>query len=119
MSDKLTAPELIAEPPTKHKKGCPEISVSKTFNHPVDAVYDRTLDWFETEKRVILKRSEKLKALNCQWLTDKSEIDVSFTDKGNGKTQLTLLHKNLDSQSDCDVMKNYWTEQIPNMVESL
>jgi hypothetical protein len=96
-----------------------EVSVTKTFNYPVDEVFGRATDWFETENRTELQSIVNQKRLNCRWLSDNSTIDVKFQKKSSSKTTLIVQHERLESESDAEIMRNFWKRSIPNMIETL
>ena len=95
-----------------------EVSIRKTFNHPVNEVFDRAKDWLETEKRTEMQQQLNQKRLQCKWLNDDSKVSVEFNKKTNGTTEVVIQHNQLASESDADVMRNFWTESMPQMVES-
>lgn len=95
-----------------------DICVSKTFNHPVNQVFNCAAEWFESENRTELQKRISLKRLNCRWLSDNSKIDVKFHAKGNFKTQMIIQHDHMANESDAQIMKNYWKERLPKMIES-
>lgn len=95
------------------------VSIQKTFNHPIDQVYKRAVDWFESEDRAELQDHINRKRLNCKWLSDNSQIGVKFEKKGSKKTQMIVEHGKLDNAGDAEVMRNFWKERIPKMIESL
>ena len=95
------------------------VSIRKTFNYPIDQVYDRAVDWFESETRAELQGYVNRKRLNCKWLSDNSQIGVKFEKKGSKKTQMIVEHGKLESAGDAEVMRNFWKQRIPKMIESL
>lgn len=95
------------------------VSISKTFHYPVGDVYDRAMQWFESENRVQLRDIQRSKRLHGDWLTDDSRIDVVFHAKGTDKTQIVVQHEKLTSETDIDIMRNFWKQQLDQMVESL
>ena len=96
-----------------------EVSVSKTFDYPIEDVFGRASDWFESESRTKLQNVVNKKRLNCKWLSDNSTIDVKFQQKGRSKTKMVVQHDNLDSKTDADIMRNFWKRSIPHMIETL
>ena len=96
-----------------------EVSVSKTFNYPLDEVYGRATDWFEAENRMSLQQRINHKRLNCKWLSDNSNIDVKFLPKGQTKTKMVVQHDKLESETDVEIMRNFWKRSLPNMIETL
>ncbi len=64
-----------------------EVSVSKTFNYPINKVFGKATNWFETENRTELQQVVNQKRLNCKWLSDNSVVNVKFQQKGNSKTK--------------------------------
>ena len=109
----------FTKPKPPIKRNVFDVSVSKTFNYPLDQVFHRASDWIETEQRTQLQKQIKLKQLNCKWLSDNSMVELKFHAKGKSKTQMTILHERLENESDAQIMKNYWKERIPKMIETL
>lgn len=96
-----------------------EVSVSKTFNYPVNDVFGIAHEWFEQERRVEIRTDDKHRRLRGNWLTDDSRFAVHFNPKGTTKTQMVVQHEKLSSEGDVDVMRNFWKERLNQMVESL
>jgi len=95
-----------------------EVNVRKTFRQPVDRVFANAKGWFEQERRARLKHFGNRNSLKCVWSTDNSIVAVDFKSKGKNATEMTVRHKSLQSESDKAIMQNFWTESIPQMVES-
>lgn len=96
-----------------------EVSVSKTFNYPVNKVFGKATNWFETENRTELQQVVNQKRLNCKWLSDNSVVNVKFQQKGNSKTKMIVQHDKLESETDAEIMRDFWKRSIPHMIETL
>ncbi|MBT4930526.1 MAG: hypothetical protein HN728_05275 [Flavobacteriales bacterium] len=104
--------------PNRNSNGF-DLSVTKTFSYPIKEVYSFTKEWLESQNRARCRKDVANKSLNCDWLTDNSEIEIKFKKKSAGKTQLVIRHHQLENEGDVDVMRNFWKENLEFMVESL
>lgn len=95
-----------------------EVSVSKVFPYSKNQVYDRAVDWLEGQDRIAMKARSNGSKLLCEWCSDQSKVDLIITPQGRKKTKMEVAHE-LRSESDADVMRNFWREHLPRMVESL
>jgi SOS response regulatory protein OraA/RecX len=95
-----------------------EISVRKTFPHPIESVVDHAKNWLSQHDRALITKVNE-KCISCEWKTDHSNVEVQFLAKGKSKTQMVVQHDNLKSSIDAEIMRNFWKENISSIVEAL
>lgn len=103
--------------------GAYEVSKSRTFNVPVQVLFDawkkdaarrRWLDGVESRVRT----ATAPKSLRLQW-PDGAIIAVWFTAKGPAKSVVALAHTKLPDKSAADRAKKYWTERLDALATML
>lgn len=98
------------------KKDGFEISVSKTMNVPVAALYqfwtDETLQqkWLPGKKINITKATEN-KSVRVAWPED-TRVSVDLYPKGEGKAQMVVQHMKIIDSEQAFVWKQYWSERL-------
>jgi len=97
---------------------CFDASIRLTVDLPKDSVVNSTTQWFESEARAMEPQLNEDSILTCLWRTDHSRIAVVFEPKGDGQTEIILRHDRLRSQSDADIMHNFWEESLKGMVQA-
>jgi len=101
-----------------------QISSSKTIDAPVAKLFAAWHDpkararWLKESKLAIRKATEN-KSLRITWADGKTNIDVNFYSKGDGKTQVVAQHSKLASAQQAERMKKYWAEQLERLKEIL
>ena len=122
------------------------ICVTKTINAPVSAIYelwtknDLLKKWWGNRTRATVKndgtfddgdghtgtylRVRDDKDLRFNWLSSPeshvTQVDVSFADKGKGKTGITLNHQRIQSRDEADGLRRAWSiafEQLKKLAE--
>jgi len=97
-----------------------EISVSKTFNFPVGAVFLLFQDtklrrrWM-SDPNFQLRKATENKTIRADWIDGKTLLVVAFYPKSTNKTQVTVQHSKLPSASAGKKQKLYWAEQLEKL----
>ncbi len=107
----------------KHQKvGGFSASRSKTVAAPVGTLYAAWSDgrararWLGADaKSLVVSTSTKNKSLRATWQEGASRIDVTFVSKSAVKSQVSVEHNKLASESDVALMKAFWGEALERM----
>ena len=115
------------------------ICSTKTLNVPVESAYNAwtspnaLANWFGDVKldlkdggelvdsdgnRATFKRIRENKDLRFTWIGadgEESLVDVSFADKGNGKTGLLINHDRIQTRAEADGIRRAWSEALDKM----
>jgi hypothetical protein len=97
-----------------------QISRSKTINVPLPDLYaawedeNRRGRWLR-EVSFEVRAARTGKSMRMAWVDPGGIVDVSFSSKGAGKSQLTVQHSKLKSQQLAEEMKIYWAEALKNL----
>ncbi|GAC1436280.1 MAG: hypothetical protein NVSMB68_08320 [Thermoanaerobaculia bacterium] len=98
-------------------------SVSRTISAPIDDLFAawnnarRRSRWLKN--RLTLRKSAKNKSLRITWPAGDSQVEVSFYDKGKGKSQVTVQHSKLRDRDDVAGKKSFWAEALQKLKEHL
>ena len=96
--------------------GSYEASKSRTFNVPVQVLYDAWND-ASTRKRWLNEPGVKVrtatapKSMRLGW-KDGTIVAVWFTAKGTSKSSVALAHTKLPDRASSDRLKQYWAERL-------
>jgi hypothetical protein len=102
-----------------------EVSISKTVNVPVKALYQSWVDpkirkrWLEHDNIEIRKATEN-KSARISWLSDGTSLSVDFYAKGETKSQVVVQHLKLPGSTKANEMKAYWgaaLEKLKSLLE--
>jgi uncharacterized protein YndB with AHSA1/START domain len=108
----------------KHEK--PEgfqISRSKTISLPVEKLYTAWLDddlrqkWLP-DPDISYRRQSPNKTLRATWVDGRTSLDIYFYPKGDGKTQVTVQHRQLKDAAQAEEMKTYWAKALNRLAEA-
>jgi hypothetical protein len=103
----------------QRRDGSYEATKSRTFNVPVDALFDA---WNDTRKRnewltgatVKVRSATKPKYLRLDW-NGNSIIAVGFLSKGSTKSSVAIQHSKLPDRATADSLRKYWSDQLENL----
>ena len=102
-----------------------QLGASKTIAVPLKELYAA---WTEARRRekwlpkakLTVRKSTPSKSMRITW-SDGSHVDVLFTAKGNGKSQVAVGHRKLPNRGEVERMKKFWRgrlEALGTMLES-
>jgi hypothetical protein len=100
------------------------ISASKTVAVPLDRLYEsfvnasRRRRWLP-DGQLRARTSIKPRSARFDWGDGTTRVNVGFTDKGSGKSQVALEHSRLPSAKEADRMKAYWRDRVSALKEQL
>jgi hypothetical protein len=103
----------------QRRDGSYEATKSRTFNVPVDTLFDAWADagsrkkWL-TGATVKTRSSTKPKYLRLDW-NGNSIVAVGFLPKGESKSAVSVQHAKLPDKETADRLKKYWSEQLQNL----
>jgi uncharacterized protein YndB with AHSA1/START domain len=107
----------------KHEKPSGyEISVSRTVNAPLASVYKKVANergrslWL-SEDAVTIKKSTPNKSMRMVWKDGKTSLQISFLEKGDGKSQVVVQHGKLPDAKAAAKMKSYWGKALDRLRE--
>ncbi len=88
-------------------------SVSRTVDVPLASLYEAWTDenarkaWMG-KKKITIRKATKNKSMRIAWPGETS-LEVNFYPKGAAKSQVTVQHGKLKSETDVAKSKKYWT----------
>ncbi len=100
------------------------VSVSKTINTPVSALFKAWEDdserarWFPRRK-ILIRKATPDKSLRITWSDGKSSVEVYFNSKGDAKSQVTCQHTKLSGQEEVERMRAFWSKALQSLKETL
>jgi len=106
----------------QRRDGTYEASKSRTFNVPVEQVYEAFANertrrrWLDAKVRV--RTATRPKRMRLAW-DDDTVVDVGFYAKGRGKSTVAVQHQKLPSKAAADAMKKAWAEQFARLDQLL
>jgi hypothetical protein len=98
-------------------------SKSKTFNVPVETLYEAWADarlrkrWLDA-RSVKVRTATKPKSMRLDW-PDGGIVAVGFYSKGAGKSSVALEHSKLPSREAASEIKAYWTDTLAKLATVL
>jgi hypothetical protein len=100
----------------QRRDGSFEANKSKTFAVPLAelyrAFYDaRTRARWLSGVNVTVRTATREKSMRITW-PDRTSVEVGFTSKGAGKSQVALAHTKLPDQDSSARLKQYWSERL-------
>jgi len=103
----------------QRRDGSYEATKSRTFNVPVDVLFDAWADaktrrrWL-TDGTVKVRTATAPKSMRLDW-SDGGIIAVGFVAKGKGKSSVALSHAKLPDQDTANALKAYWSERLDSL----
>jgi uncharacterized protein YndB with AHSA1/START domain len=100
------------------------VTASKTVAVPVDRLYQafhsasRRKRWLP-DGTLRVRTSIEPRSIRFDWGDGSTRVNVGFTDKGAGKSQVALEHSRLPDAAEADRMKAYWRERVGTLKEQL
>jgi hypothetical protein len=109
----------------KHEKSSGyEIGVSKTIAAPLSRLFraweDRKIrdKWLE-DPGFVIRKATPGKSMRITWVDGKTSVDAGFYAKGDGKSQISVQHGQLESAREAARLKTYWSAQLGKLKELL
>jgi len=100
-----------------------QVSRSKTFVVPVSAAFkawkDKRLRDRWLAEPLTIRKATANKSLRFTWADGKTNVEVNFYPKGDGKTQVTVQHNKLPNGQAAARMKKYWGQALTRLAQSL
>jgi len=100
----------------QRRDGTYEATKSRTFNVPVEALFDAWADarvrgrWL-SDAAVKVRRATAPKSMRLDW-SDRSIIAIGFMSKGASKSAVAVQHAKLPNKKKADELKRYWSERL-------
>ena len=100
----------------QRRNGTYEVSKSRTFNVPVNTLFDAWADdaarrrWLDGVEAVV-RTARAPKSMRLQW-PDGTIVAVGFTAKGRGKSVVALGHTKLRDRASSGKAKAFWTDRL-------
>lgn len=101
-----------------------EIGVSKTIAAPLSRLFraweDRRIrdKWLE-DPGFVIRKATPGKSMRITWVDGKTSIDAGFYAKGDGKSQISVQHGQLENAREAARLKTYWAAQLGKLKEML
>jgi hypothetical protein len=101
-----------------------EIGVSKTIAAPLSRLFraweDRRIrdKWLE-DPGFVIRKATPGKSMRITWVDGRSHVDAGFYAKGDGKSQISVQHGQLESETEAARFKTYWAAQLGKLKEML
>ncbi len=101
-----------------------QVSRSRTFDAPIARVFaawrsPATRGRWLTEGRLDVSSATKHKCLRGAWDGGKTRIEVNFTAKAPGRTQVSVQHSKLPDQRSVERMRALWGRQLDSLATVL
>lgn len=111
----------------RHKHQTPEgyqVSSSRTLEVPLELLYaawtDRdTRDQWLPDAAFSIRKATPEKSLRLAWEDGSSRVDVSFSWKGESRSQVTVDHRRLPNAAEAKRMKSYWKLRLNQLQAAL
>jgi len=106
----------------QRRSGAWEASKSKTFNVPVDTLFEAWANartrrkWLDVPLKV--RTATKPKSMRITW-DDGTSVDLWFQAKGAAKSAVGVQHVKLATKEDADARKKFWSERLNALAELL
>jgi hypothetical protein len=103
----------------QRRDGTFEASKSRTFNVPVQTLYDAWADarmrkrWLDGAE-IKIRTATSPKSMRITW-SDGSIIAVGFYPKGPDKSSVAVQHPKLPDHATADSLKKYWSERLDDL----
>jgi hypothetical protein len=100
------------------------VTASKTVAVPVDRLYEsfvnasRRRRWLP-DGTLRVRTSIKPRSARFDWGDGSTRVNVGFTDKGAGRSQVALEHSRLPNAGEADRMKAFWRERVSTLKKQL
>jgi hypothetical protein len=100
-----------------------QISSNKTLDAPLASVFrlwneaNERARWL-ADDRFVVKSATAEKTIRARWGKGTSHVAVSFAEKG-GRTEASVEHHQIESQSAADQMKAYWAKKLGLLDQAL
>jgi hypothetical protein len=107
----------------QRRSGAWEASKSKTFNVPVEKLFDafanaRTRKRWLGDVALKVRTAKKPKSMRITW-DDNTSVDLWFEAKGAAKSVVAVQHVKLTSKEDASARKLYWAERLETLAQLL
>lgn len=100
-----------------------QISVSKTFQVPLDRLYT---SWGDAQIRngwlsesITVRKATENRSMRITWSDSKTRLEVHFYTKGESKSQAVVQHSKLADSEQAERMKLYWKEALERLQRTL
>jgi uncharacterized protein YndB with AHSA1/START domain len=106
----------------QQRSGLYEASKSRTFNVPIETLYDAFANeptrrrWLKV--KVSVRTAAQNKTLRLSW-DDNTLVALGFTAKASTKSVVAVLHQKLPSKSAADAIKKRWAEHFDRLAQLL
>ncbi|MBV9802038.1 MAG: hypothetical protein JO130_02545 [Solirubrobacterales bacterium] len=93
------------------------ISASRTVAVPVERLYEAVVsesvrsDWLP-DGRLSQRTATRPRSARFDWADGPTRVNVTFLDRGTGKSTVALEHRRLSDAAEAEAMKTYWRERL-------
>lgn len=96
-------------------------SASKTVDAPIGKLYQAWSDaklrakWLPDSADITIRSATKNKVIRIVWTDGKSNVEVRFYPKGEGKSQVTIQRRKLKNTKEVQQVKAYWGKALDQL----
>jgi hypothetical protein len=103
--------------PGQRRGGLYEVSATKTVNVPVERLYEAFADPALRERWLPgvtfeVRTTRPPRSIRANWEDGSTRLLVSFTARGEAKSQVAVTHERLPDAGTADKLKTYWRERV-------
>lgn len=107
-------------PPGVRPNGTFEVSTSKTFAVPVEALFDAFVNtrqrkkWL-TDAKMSLRTSKPGRSARFNWEDGATRVNVGFIDKGPSRSGVAVAHEKLATADEAETTKAMWKDRLAEL----
>jgi hypothetical protein len=110
--------------PGQRRGGLFEVNASKTVAVPVDRLYEAFADPALRERwlpgpAVAVRTARPARSLRASWEDGSTRLVVTFTARGEAKSQVALVHERIPDAGTADKLKSFWRERMAALKQLL
>jgi len=64
------------------------------------------------EPGIVVRKATTDKSMRITWADGRTNVEISFSPKGEGKSQITIQHNKLSDAQGGERMKAYWGDKL-------
>lgn len=100
-----------------HRDGTFDANASKTVNVPLGELYEAVVDADRRERwlpggKLIERTARPNRSARFDWGDGRTRVNVYFTAKGAGKSQVSLQHQRLADRESAEERKRFWRDRL-------
>jgi uncharacterized protein YndB with AHSA1/START domain len=110
--------------PGQRRGGLFEVNASRTVAVPVERLYEAFADPALRERWlpgsvVEVRTAQAAKSIRASWDDGSTRLVIAFTDRGESKSQVALVHERVPDAGTADKLKAFWRERMAALKQLL